>query len=88
MSRQTAAYEKVLFDIVREHNCGFYYDSIIRDFDSEQYKLKVHKEKEEMVGKASVIFQSGDRIEYEIKYNRISNLRDGYTLIVPGIKTV
>jgi len=86
MSRQSNQYEKELFDIIKDYNISFYYQSIFRVVDSEKYKLKVEKNKEEMVGRAFVNFQNGDRIDYEIRYNRIVNLSEGYTLLVPGIK--
>ena len=86
MSRQAAPYEKLLFEIIREYNNLFYYKSIFRVMDSEQFKLKVEKEKEEMTGKAFVSLSSGDRIDYDIRYNRIINMSENYTLLVPGLK--
>ncbi|MCX7842963.1 MAG: hypothetical protein N2489_07810 [Clostridia bacterium] len=87
MSRQVNQYEKHLFEIIKEHNLRFYYESIFRIIDEEGYKVKVEKPKEEMVGRAYVTLQSGDRIDYEIRYNRLINLSEGYTLFVPGSKT-
>ena len=87
MSRQASLYEKALFDVIREYNNRFYYESIFRVIDNEQFKIKIEKGREEMVGKAYVSFPNGDRIDYEIRYNRIVNLNDGYTLLVPGLKT-
>jgi len=87
MSRQANIYEKALFDIVREFGDRFYYEAIFRIIDGDQYKIKVEKKREEMVGHAYVNLHNKDRIDYEIRYNRIVNLSEGYTLLVPGIKT-
>ena len=86
MLRQANAHEKKLFEIVKDHNGVFYYNSIFRVLDEEKYRIKVEKEKEEMVGRVNVTMHSGDRIDYEIRYNRIVNLSEGYTLLVPGLK--
>lgn len=86
MLRQATTYEKKLFEIVKELNCTFYYESIFRVVDEEKFKIKVEKNKEEMVGRAYVSFPNSDRIDYEIRYNRIVNLSEGYTLLVTGIK--
>ena len=86
MSRQLSSYEKVLFEIIKEYSIKFYYESIFRILDGEQYKIKVEKDKEEMVGRAFVNLPSGDRIDYLIKYNRIVNLSENYSLVVPGVK--
>lgn len=86
MLRQACPYEKILFDILKEYNFRFYYESIFRVVDGENFKVKVEKKKEEMVGRAYVTFQSSDRIDYEVKYNRIVNLSEGYTLLAPGVK--
>jgi hypothetical protein len=86
MLRQAKIYEKKLFEIIKEYNNVFYYNSIFRVIDEEKYKIKVEKSKEEMVGRVYVSLPSGDRIDYEIRYNRIVNLSEGYTLLVPGIK--
>jgi len=87
MSRQAAPYEKILFEIIREYNHEFYYKSIFRIIDNEHFKVKVEKDKEEMVGRAYVSFTSGDRIDYEVRYNRVVNLSESYTILVPGSKT-
>lgn len=86
MSRQAASYEKIIFDIIREYNGKFYYEKIFRIIDGTEYKIKAEKNKEEMVGKVFVNFQSSDRIDYEIRYNRLVNLSEGYTLMVPGLR--
>ncbi len=86
MIRQVNTHEKDLFEVVKEFNNSFYYQNIFRVIDNEQYKVKIEKNKEEMVGHALVNFQNGDRLDYEIRYNRIVNLSEGYTLLVPGIK--
>ena len=87
MSRQVTQYEKMFFDIIKEQNHRFYYESIYRVVDEEGYRIKLEKSKEEMVGRAYVTLRSGDRIDYEIRYNRVINLSEGYTLFVPGSKT-
>lgn len=82
MSRQTNKYEKILFEVVNEYNNRFYYESIHKMIDADQCKIKIEKDKEEMVGRAFVTFHSGERIDYEMRYNRIVNLTEGYTLLV------
>ena len=52
MLRQANLYEKKLFEIIRDLNNIFYYDSIFKIIDEEQYKIKIEKNKEEMVGRA------------------------------------
>ena len=84
MLRQANLYEKKLFEIIRDLNKNFYYDSIFIIIDEEKYKIRVEKNKEEMVGRANIALLSGKRIEYELRYNRITNIKEGYTLIVPG----
>lgn len=86
MLRQANFYERKLFEIIRDLNNIFYYDGIFKVIDEEKYRIKIEKEKEEMVGRACVSLNGGDRIEYEIRYNRIVNLSEGYTLLVPGSK--
>ncbi len=86
MLRQAEQYEKELFELVKEYNCRFYYEGIVKELKGDEYVIKVDKPKEEMVGRAYVIFDKGGKIDYEIKYNRIINLSESYTLIVPGIK--
>jgi hypothetical protein len=86
MLRQASTYEKKLFEIVKDYNGMFYYESIFRVMDEEKYRIKAEKDKEEMVGLVHVTLQSGDRIDYELRYNRIVNLSEGYTLLVPGLK--
>jgi hypothetical protein len=86
MLRQANLYEKKLFEIIRDLNNIFYYDSIFTIIDEEQYKIKIEKNKEEMVGRASISLTSGDKFDYEIRYNRIVNISEGYTLLVPGTK--
>ncbi|MDP4092178.1 MAG: hypothetical protein Q8920_02350 [Bacillota bacterium] len=86
MSRQAHPHEKILFDIIREYNNKFYYDDIYKLIDDEGFKIKLEKGKEEMVGKASVSFPNGDKADYEVRYNRIVNLSEGYTMLVPGSK--
>jgi hypothetical protein len=87
MSRQAEPYEKILFEIIKEYNHRFYYQSIFRVVDHSQFKIKVEKTKEEMVGRASVTLPNSDRIDYEVRFNRIVNLCEGYTLVLPGSKT-
>jgi hypothetical protein len=86
MSRQAEPYEKILFEIIREYNNIFYYKNIYSVVDNEQFKVKIEKEREEMTGRAYVLLPSGDRIDYDIRYNRIINLSENYTLLVPGLK--
>ncbi|MCX7923412.1 MAG: hypothetical protein N3B21_15590 [Clostridia bacterium] len=86
MSRQAEAYERALFEVVREYNGKFYYDNISKVIEEEGFKVKVHKDKEEMVGFATITLSNGDTKEYEIRYNRIVNVSDSYTLLVMGIK--
>ncbi|MCX7711652.1 MAG: hypothetical protein N2484_17560 [Clostridia bacterium] len=86
MSRQVSQYERVLFDIITEHTHRFYYEGIFKTIDEEEFKVKIEKPEEEMVGRAYVTFTSGDRIEYEIRYNRVMNITEGYTLFIPGTK--
>jgi hypothetical protein len=86
MSRQAEPYEKILFEIIREYNNIFYYKNIYSVVDNEQFKVKIEKEREEMTGRAYVLLSSGDRIDYDIRYNRIINLSENYTLLVPGLK--
>lgn len=84
MSRQANLYEKVLFDIIKEYNNRFYYESIFKSVDVEQYKIKIEKNKGEMIGRAYVTLANGDKVDYEIRYNRIINVSEGYTLVVSG----
>ena len=86
MLRQANLYEKKLFEIIRDLNNIFYYDSIFKIIDEEEYKIKIEKNKEEMVGRASIALTGGDKFDYEIRYNRIVNISEGYTLLVPGTK--
>lgn len=86
MSRQVEPYEKILFEIIREYNNAFYYKNILRVVDNDQFKLRVEKDKEEMVGHAYVTLPGGENIKYEVRYNRIINLNENYTLLVPGLK--
>lgn len=85
MARQISPCEKALFEIVREYNHRFYYESIFKIIDEGEYSIKAEKDKEEMIGRALVTFSNGQRIDYEIRYNRIVNLSEGYTLLVPGL---
>ncbi|MCR4434526.1 MAG: hypothetical protein QHH06_00620 [Clostridiales bacterium] len=87
MSRQAAPHEKVIFEILKDYSTRFYYEEISKVIEDEQYKIVLEKEKEEMVGCAYVILHTGERIDYEIRYNRIVNTNEGYTLLVPGSKT-
>lgn len=86
MPRQPNDYEKKLFEIVREYNGNFYYSNILKTVNDEKFKISVEKKREEMVGIAHIDTDSGEKIDYEIRYNRIINLINGYTLHVPGIK--
>lgn len=86
MSRHATEYEKTLFEVIKEHNTGFYYESIFRAYDSGEFKVKVEKAREEMVGRATVTFDNGGRIDYEIRYNRIINMNEGYILLVHGMR--
>lgn len=85
MTREAEPYEKILFEIVNEYNNRFYYQSISKVVDQNQFKVKVEKAKEEMVGRAFVTLSNDDIIDYEVRYNRIVNLCGGYTLVVPGV---
>lgn len=87
MSKQISSYEKKLFELIREYNHRFYYESIFRIIEEDNYKIKVEKKREEMVGRALVTLPNGEKIEYEIRYNRIVNLNANYTLLLPGAKT-
>jgi hypothetical protein len=80
MTRFATDYEKVLLDIIKEHNTGFFYEKISRNFDSGEFVVKAEKAKEEMVGRAEILFYNGGRIHYEIRYNRVTNLNEGYVL--------
>lgn len=86
MSRQVNQYEKVLFDLIKDHTHTFYYTSIYKTIDETDYKIKIEKQKEEMVGRVQVILNSGEKLDYEIRYNRLLNVSEGYTLFVPGTK--
>lgn len=86
MSRQVSQYERILFDIIKDHTHRFYYESIFKVIDEEEFKIKIEKAKEEMVGRAQVTVNGGERIDYEIRYNRLINVSDGYTLFVAGSK--
>lgn len=86
MSRQVSQHERILFDIIKEHTHRFYYESIFKIIDEGDFKIKVEKPKEEMVGRAQITVGSADRIDYEVRYNRLINVSEGYTLFVPGIK--
>ncbi len=88
MARQANQYEKVLFDIIKEYQHRFYYESIYRVIDGGNYKINVEKDKEEMVGRACVTLEDDRKIEYEVRYNRIVNVTEGYTLLVPGLGMV
>lgn len=87
MSRQAESYEKVIFEIIREYNNIFYYKNIYRVEENDQFKVKIEKDREEMAGRAYVWLPTGERLEYDIRYNRIINLIENYTLLVPGHKT-
>lgn len=84
MSRQVSQHERILFDIIKDHTHRFYYESIYKIIEEEEFKIKVEKSKEEMVGRAQVTIGGIDKIDYEIRYNRLINLTEGYTLFVPG----
>lgn len=84
MLRQANSYEKAIFDIVKEYNNRFYYHKIQKVIDTDDFKLEIKKDKEEMVGRAVVILNNGEKQIYEVKYNRITNLNEGYTLMVPA----
>ncbi|MGI6778186.1 MAG: hypothetical protein ACOX7R_09295 [Acetivibrionales bacterium] len=86
MARKARSFEKRLFEIVREYNQKFYYSSIFKVVDDSCFKLKVEKDREEMVGFACIYFPDGDRIDYEVRFNRIVNLKEDYTLHVPGLR--
>ncbi|MCX8131888.1 MAG: hypothetical protein N3I35_17550 [Clostridia bacterium] len=88
MLRQADPYEKIIFDIIKEYNHRFYYEGIYRVVDEDQFKVKIEKHKEEMVGHAYVTFPDNDHIEYEVRYNRIVNLSEGYTLMIPKVKAL
>jgi hypothetical protein len=83
--RQASLYEKILFEAIKELDNKFYYSSLNRIIEEEQFKIEIEKRKEEMVGQATVVFVQGEKKDYEIRYNRITNLNDGYSLLVPGI---
>ena len=87
MSRQASEHEKVLFEILREYGIRFYYERIYKVIAGERFKVKIEKNKEEMIGRALVSFPGGESLNYELKYNRIVNLSEGYTLHVSGLKT-
>ncbi len=84
MSRQANLHEKFLFDVIREYNNKFYYENINKESDTNSFKVKIEKKKEEMIGKAYVTLPDGARVDYELRYNRIINLSEGYTLLVTG----
>ena len=84
MLRQANLYEKKLFEIIRELNNNFYYDSIFIVIDEGKYKIQVEKHKEEMVRHANIALNGGNSVMYELRYNRITNVKEDYTLIVPG----
>lgn len=86
MTRKPRPYEKRLFEVVKDYNNKFYYSSIFRVIDDSDFKIKVEKDREEMVGRAYVSFPNGDRIDYEVRFNRIVNLTEDYTLLVPGLR--
>ncbi len=86
MSRQVNQYEKIFFDVIKDYNQRFYYEGIFKVFEEEDFKIKLEKPKEEMVGHAYVTTSNGSKIDYEIRYNRITNLSEGYTLFVPSIQ--
>lgn len=84
MSRQANSYEKVLFELIKDFDTRFYYESIYKVVDNDQFKIKVEKGKDEMVGLAYVTLPDSNRVDYEIRYNRIVNLNDSYTLLAPS----
>lgn len=86
MTRKARPYEKRIFEVVKDFNNMYYYSNIFRVIDDEEFKIKVEKDKEEMVGRAYVSFGDGDRIDYEVRFNRIVNLTESYTLLVPGLR--
>ena len=86
MTRKPRPYEKRLFEVVRDFNNRFYYSSIFRVIDENDFKIKVEKDREQMIGRAYVSFADGDRIDYDIRFNRIVNLMEDYTLLVPGLR--
>lgn len=86
MSRQANTYEKIIFEIVKDLSCRFFYESITKVVENEQYTIKIKKDKGEMVGRAFVTLGNGEEIDYEIRYNRITNVLNKYTLVVPGIR--
>lgn len=86
MLRQASTYEKKLFQVIREMKESFYYGEIIKEIEEEQYRVLINKNKGEMIGQARVYFPKGEQIYYEIRFNRIVNLTEGYILHVPGSK--
>lgn len=82
MARQAKAHEKVIFDVIKGFQNGFYYQSILKEIENDEFSIKIEKRKEEMVGFASISFDRGDKVKYEVRYNRIVNLNDGYTILV------
>jgi hypothetical protein len=80
MSRHATDYERVLFEIIKEHSTGFFYESIFKTLELELFKVKAVKAKEEMVGRAEISFKDSDSIHYEIRYNRVKNLNEGYVV--------
>jgi hypothetical protein len=86
--RHACTYEKVMFEIIKELKQNFYYTSICKVVERGDFMVKAEKEEEEMVGISCVSFVNGDKIDYEIRYNRLTNLTEGYTLLVPGVNNV
>jgi hypothetical protein len=86
MSRQAKSFERRLFEVVRSFNHRFYYKNISSIIDEDGYKITIDKSEEEMVGRALVVFDNGTKMDYELRYNRIVNLSEGYTILVPGLK--
>ncbi len=80
--RSMNEFEKAIVEIVNEYTHRFYYQEIKRCFESEDFKLSIEKGKEEMVGYATVELKTGATSEYEIRYNRITNKNEGYTLVI------
>ncbi|MCX7999201.1 MAG: hypothetical protein N3A69_09675, partial [Leptospiraceae bacterium] len=46
--RQPTDYEKTLFEVIREYNFSFYYESIDKVVEEESFNIQIQKNKEEI----------------------------------------
>lgn len=79
--------EQMILAMVQEYDQKFFYSRISRTFDAEGYKVKIDKNERDMTGKAIILHPSGEKSEYDVRYNRIISLNgERYSIYTKGYR--